>query len=200
MATRRFSVTWDYRCPFARNLAEHVLAGLDDGADWEVGFVPFSLNQAAVGPDQPDAWDDPALASSLLAVQVGIVLRDHHPGFPALHRALFAARHDQGRDLRQEAVLADVLAAGGIDPAEVMAEVSGGGPLATFRKEHEQAVAEHSVFGVPTLIAGDRAVFVRVLTRPGDDTAAGRATVERLLELLTEWPELNEFKHTTIPR
>ena len=25
---RSFSVTWDYRCPFARNAHEHVVAGL----------------------------------------------------------------------------------------------------------------------------------------------------------------------------
>jgi hypothetical protein len=36
-----FAVTWDYRCPFARNAHEHVLAGLADGADWDVTFVPF---------------------------------------------------------------------------------------------------------------------------------------------------------------
>jgi len=36
-----FAVTWDYRCPFARNAHEHVLTALDAGADWDVRFVPF---------------------------------------------------------------------------------------------------------------------------------------------------------------
>ena len=40
-----FAVTWDYRCPFARNAAEHVLTALEAGADWDVTWVPFSLNQ-----------------------------------------------------------------------------------------------------------------------------------------------------------
>ena len=200
MATRRFSVTWDYRCPFARNLAEHVLAGLDDGADWEVGFVPFSLNQAAVGPDQPDAWDDPALASSLLAVQVGIVLRDHHPDrFPALHRALFAARHDGGLDIRRHDVIARVLTAEGLDADQVFDEVLSCRPRDVFRIEHETAVNEHKVFGVPTILAGHQAVFVRILGRPGHDVALARRTVERCLDLATGWPELNEFKHSSIP-
>ena len=28
-----FSVTWDYRCPFARNAHEHIVVGLDVGRD-----------------------------------------------------------------------------------------------------------------------------------------------------------------------
>ena len=52
----------------------------------------------------------------------------------------------------------------------------------------------------PTLIAGSQAVFVRVMYRPGGDAEAARSTVERTLDLLTGWPQLNEFKHTSIPR
>ena len=37
--TRSFAVTCDYRCPFARNAHEHLVAGLDGGADWDVAFV-----------------------------------------------------------------------------------------------------------------------------------------------------------------
>ncbi len=48
MTTRSFAVTWDYRCPFARNAAEHVLDGLGAGADWDVRWVPFSLGQVHV--------------------------------------------------------------------------------------------------------------------------------------------------------
>ncbi len=56
------------------------------------------------------------------------------------------------------------------------------------------------VFGVPTFSAGDDAVFVRLMQRPHGDPDASRATIERLLDLLTDWSELNEFKHTRIPR
>jgi len=54
-----FSVNWDYRCPFARNAHEHVMAALDAGADWDVTYVAFSLNQAHVEEGQHDVWDDP---------------------------------------------------------------------------------------------------------------------------------------------
>jgi len=43
-------------------------------------------------------------------------------------------------------------------------------------------------------------VFVRVMTRPGDDAALARRTVDGVLALVEGEPDLNEFKHTTIPR
>jgi hypothetical protein len=42
-------------------------------------------------------------------------------------------------------------------------------------------------------------VFLRILNRPGDDVSLARRTVERSLDLATGWPELNEFKHSSIP-
>ena len=69
-----------------------------------------------------------------------------------------------------------------------------------LREEHEAAVTRHSVFGVPTFIAGDEAVFVRLMTRPRGDNALARATIDRVLDLLVGHTDLNEFKRTTIPR
>ncbi len=195
-----FSVTWDYRCPFARNFAEYVLDGLEAGAPWTVRFVPFSLDQVHVEEGELDAWDNPEACRSLLAGQIGVAVRDRWPEtFLAAHRVLFACRHDQGCDLRDEVALRQAVAAVGLDPDAVFAEVAAGWPLATFRKEHEAAVAEHRVFGVPTVIVGEQAVFVRLMHRPVDASEA-RSTVERVLDLVTGWPDLNEFKHTSIPR
>jgi protein-disulfide isomerase-like protein with CxxC motif len=163
--------------------------------------VPFSLNQAHVEEGDPDVWDDPSKESGLLAMQAGIAVRDRWPeAFPAVQRALFAARHDEGRDIREEDVVREVLEANGADADQVFKEVAGGQPLKVFRAEHEQAVADNHVFGVPTFIAGSQAVFVRVMDRPGADGERARTTVERILDLVTGWPELNEFKHTSIPR
>jgi protein-disulfide isomerase-like protein with CxxC motif len=137
---------------------------------------------------------------SFLAMQVGLVVRDRFPeGFLRVHAALFAARHDEGLDLRQEDVLRQVLAGNRVDPDAVFEEVASGAARETYRREHVRSVAGHGVFGVPTLIVGDRAVFVRLVHGPGDDHRAARRTVERLLDLAMGWPELNELKHTTIP-
>jgi protein-disulfide isomerase-like protein with CxxC motif len=113
---------------------------------------------------------------------------------------LFTARHDQGRDLRDESVVRDVLGASGVDADKVLAAVAAGGPGRIFRQGHEAAVTTHHVFGVPTFVVGDRAVFVRVMTRPGGDASLARSTIDGILDLLEGHPELNEFKHTTVGR
>ena len=194
-----FSVTFDYRCPFARIGHLHVLAGLADGADWDVTFTPFSLGQMHVEEGQPDVWDDPEKETGLLALQVGTVVRDRWPEqFPAVHTGLFDARHVDSRDLRDREVLAKVLDDHGVPRAEVFDEIAAGGVLDTVRKEHEAAVDGNDVWGVPTFVRGDRAVFVRLMHGPVDE-ADGHRTVDRVLDLL-DWTDLNEFKATSIPR
>lgn len=198
---RRFAVTWDYRGRFARYMSDHVVVGLGHGADWDVEFWPFSVEQTRRTDDQPTIWDEPGNSVSILAMQVGLVVRDRFPDrFPAVHAALFAARHDDGLDLLQEDVLRSVLAGHDIDPDAVFAEVATGEPRQTYRREHERAVREYSVFGVPTLITDGRAVFVRLMHGPTGDPADAQRVVERLLDLATDWPELNELKHTQVPQ
>jgi 2-hydroxychromene-2-carboxylate isomerase len=196
-----FDVNWDYRCPFARNAHEHLIAALDGGADWEVGFVPFSLSQIHVEEGQPAVWDDPEKAPDLLAMQAGIVVRDRYPDkFYAVHLGLFRARHDESRDLRQEAEVRHVLADRGVDPDQVLAEIADGWPLEAFRKAHESSVNDHQAFGVPTFMVDGQAVFVRLVTRPQGDAELARSTIEHVVILAKSRPELNEFKHTSISR
>jgi len=198
--TRSFAVTWDYRCPFARNVHEHLLAGLEAGADWDVRFSAFSLDQAHVEDGGTPVWEEPERYPGLLANLAGIVVRDGLPeSFPAVHRALFAARHDRALDLRDRSVVGGVLDAAGVDGAGVLGDVDSGKPLEVLAAEHVDAVDKHDLFGVPTFIAGGKAVFVRLMNRPGDGAAAV-ATVDRVLDMLEGWPDLNEFKHTRAGR
>jgi hypothetical protein len=198
---RAFAVTWDYRCPFARNAHEHVLAGLNAGAPWDVTFVPFSLGQVHVAEGDPDIWGRWQDDSGLLALQAGVVVRDKFADrFLDTHEALFALRHDQGGHLRDEGEVRRVLEEQGVDADAVLSEIDGGGPIATVQAAHEAAVKQHSVWGVPTFILGDQAVFVRYMDRPRGDGDHAIRTIERTLDLLEGWPDLNEFKHTSIPR
>ena len=199
--TTAFAVSWDYRCPFARNAHEHLIEGLRAGADWDVTFLPFSLNQVHVEEGGLDVWDDPAKADALLAMQVGIVVRDRFPDrFLDVHHALFRARHDEGRDIREEAILRDLLGEHGVDADQVFGEIADGWPIEAFRKEHEAAAGDHKVWGVPTFVKDDQSVFVRLMTRPQGDAALATKTIERVVDLVGGFPELNEFKHTSIPR
>jgi protein-disulfide isomerase-like protein with CxxC motif len=201
--TLSFAVSWDYRCPFARNAHEHLLTGLAAGADWEVRFLPFSLGQAHVADGEPSVWDKPEQDTGILALQAGVVVRNRYPDqFPAVHRALFGARHDEGRHLEDPQVLRDVLVKHGGDAGEVFASIDDGSALELVRSEHEDAVESHNVWGVPTFIAGSEAVFIRFMDRApvGADPAPSVRAVERAVNLITGWPDLNEFKHTSVPR
>ena len=196
-----FAVTYDYRCPFARNAHEHLVVALRAGAPWNVEFAPFSLSQTHVEEGGTPVWDDPSKASDLLAAEVSLVVRDDFPDhFYDVHLGLFAARHDQSLDLRDESVISAVLAGAGVDVDAVLATVADGGPRHAFRKAHDAAVSDHQVFGVPTFIVDDHAAFVRIMTRPGDDASTARSTIDAVLALFGGHPELNEFKHTSISR
>lgn len=194
-----FAVTWDYRCPFARIGHDHILTGLADGADWDVRFLAFSLDQAHVEEGGGSVWDQPERYPGLTANLAGIVVRDRLPEqFQGVHRALFEARHERSLDLRDRGVVEKVLDDAGVDGGWVLTEVDAGWPLEVLREEHTSAVSDQQVWGVPTFIVGDRAVFVRLMRRPEGDAELARRTIDRVLDMLTGWPELNEFKHTSL--
>jgi len=198
--TRTFAVSFDYRCPYARIAHEHVLEGVRAGADWDVTYVPFSLGQAHVEEGQPPVWARPDEDSGLLALQVSLAVRDTQADtFLAVHHGLFEHRHARAGELRDREALSGVLAEAGADVEAAWAEVGSGRPLATLEKEHTSFVESHKVWGVPTFIVGDRAVFVRLLSLPDGDSKLAISTVDRVLDQI-EWPILNEFKHTSIPR
>lgn len=193
---RSIAVTFDYRCPFARNGHEAVVNALRDGADLDVRFLPFSLDQAHVEEGEPAAWErgPDEWGTGVLALLYGIAVRDTFPDrFLDFHIELFAARHDHGEKLGHEDVPRAVAAKVGLDPDAVAAEVNSGRPLKTLAAEHLEAVERWAVFGVPTFIEGDEAVFVRFMERGRVDD------LDRALDLLP-WDRLNEFKRTRIAR
>jgi hypothetical protein len=198
---RRFDVTHDYLCPFARNAAEVVVRALEADSSLEVGFRAFSLSQVHLEEDAPAVWTPGAEpASGVLALQWGLAVRDELPErFPVVHLALFAARHDQGLDINDPEVLATAVASAGVDPDEVAKLVAGGGPAAALAADHTWGADGARVFGVPTFVTDRRAVFVRLMSRPGSPAEA-RDTLDRVLGIVEDWPDLNEFKATVIPR
>jgi 8-oxo-dGTP pyrophosphatase MutT (NUDIX family) len=190
----QYSITFDYLCPFARNAHEAVIAGLAEGREWDVSFHAYSLAQGRVEEGEASVWEEPEGKSGLLAMQWGIAARDAFPDvFPALHRELFAARHDHGQDIKDEAVLRAAAERAGADADAIAEYVAGGKPLAAIAAEHTEAVERWDVFGVPTFIVDDVATFIRFMSR------GELADLDRALELLT-WHDMNEFKRTRLPR
>jgi len=194
--SRDFAVSFDYRCPFARNAHESVVAGLQAGRDWNVTFTPFSLDQVHVEEGETAIWDrDPAeWGTGVSALLWAIAIRDQMPDqFLAWHSAAFAARHEEGAKIAKLEVLREIATGAGLDGAAIEAEIETGRPLKTLAAEHTDAVKKHAMFGVPTFVVNDRAVFIRFMDRKNP------VDIDKALDLL-EWTDLNEFKHTSVPR
>lgn len=193
---RQIATTFDYRCPFARNAHEAVIAAINGGDDTRWRFVPFSLDQAHVEEGEPPVWERPAeqRGTGVLALTWGVAVRDRFADhFLDFHLAVFAARHDHGQKLDLESVLREVASSVGLDPDVVAKEVATGRPLERVAAEHSEMVDDYNVFGVPTFVEGDEAVFIRFMERGRVDD------LDRALALV-EWTRLNEFKRTRLPR
>jgi hypothetical protein len=197
-----FTLTFDYLCPFAAIANDTVLDALAAGSTHEVSFRAFSLSQVHLEPDEEPVWatGTGARRSGVAALEWGLAARDHFPSsFAAMHRALFAAKHTHGRDLGDIATLRKAAEEAGLDPDAVAAVVADGSPARALAGDHTWGVEQHRVFGVPTWITERRAVFTRIMERPASPEDA-RRTLDRVLDLVDGWPQLNEFKQTRIPK
>lgn len=194
--TDSFSITYDYLCPFARNANEMVVEALGRGEELSVSFIPFSLKEAHADEGDVAQWELPLdeLGTGVLPLLWSIAVRDTYPdSFLEFHVSLFNARHDEGSDINHESVIEAVVGAVGLDPAKIRERVATGVPAKTLAAEHSRMSEDYGVFGVPTFIQGDEAVFVRFMVRHEI------RDLRRVLEML-QWTNLNEFKRTRIDR
>lgn len=190
-------ITWDYLCPFARIAHLTVVDALRAGRlEVPVSFQAFSLTQNHAEPGDTPVWDHPAgkRGSGVMALEWGIAVRDHAPEqFLDFHVQAFDARHEAARDINDEQVLRDIAVACDLDPDAIAEIVESGAPIMTLAKEHTESVDRWAVFGVPTFIVGEDATFIRFMERGNiDDLLSAIDMLDR--------PNINEFKHTRIPR
>lgn len=92
------------------------------------------------------------------------VRRTSPEAFPALHRSLFAAHFAEGRDLGDPAVVDDLVARAGAEPAAVRASVATGEASRWVGASMAEAV-EHEVTGTPAFLLGDRLLVPGVQPR-----------------------------------
>lgn len=193
-----FGLSYDYRCPFAKNIHLHVAKALAAGADFVVDFIPWTMSQGYRGPDAPDVWDDPGHDSDLLALAVSISVRDEQPEhFLTAHEALFRARHERAIRLVTREEIDGVLAPLGVDVDKVGADVASRRPHRVIGESFRE-MERYDAFGVPTFVVGPDATFVRYMNPPTDDAQASIKIIDSLVTLMAEQPELNEFKHTRV--
>ena len=194
-----FGLSYDYRCPFAKNIHLHVLAALAAGADFDVTFIPWTMSQGHRPPGAPDVWDDPSHDGALVALAASVSVRDTQPElFRAAHEALFRARHERAIRLSTLEEVRDVLAPVGVDLEQLGADVASRRPHGVIAESYRM-MDGYEAFGVPTFVVGSDATFVRYMTPPSDDGLASVTIIQSLVELMAHQSDLNEFKHTRVP-
>lgn len=116
----------------------------------------------------------PVVSNSMRSLQLAEFARDEG-GFDRLHPELFRAYWEEGRDIGDEAVLADVADRVGLDADRALAAVRGGEYRARVRGSTDAAIGI-GVDGVPAWLVDERMlipgaqpheVFERVLARLG---------------------------------
>lgn len=195
-----FDLSFDYRCPFAKNLHLHVIKALDAGADFSVTFVPWTMSQGYKSDDAPDVWDDPAHDADLLSLVASVSVRDQQSAlFLRAHEALFRARHERAIRLVTLEEIDEVLGPLGVDLVKVRADIASRRPHAVIGESFRR-FEKFEAFGVPTFVVGDDATFVRYMESPTDDARASIDLIDSLVTMISMRPDLNEFKHTRLPR
>ncbi|HEY7931373.1 MAG TPA: DsbA family protein [Acidimicrobiales bacterium] len=194
-----FKLSYDYRCPFAKNIHLHAVAALRAGADLSIEFSPWTMSQGYRDEGAPDVWADPSKDADLLALAVSVSIRDQQPEhFLDAHEALFRGRHEQGLALKSWADVEAALATTNVDLEAVRRDVDARRPHAvigaTFRE-----FEGYEAFGVPTFVVNGDATFVRYMRAPSDDDQASAKLFDSLLTLMSSEVDLNEFKHTKVP-
>ena len=194
-----FELSYDYRCPFAKNIHLHVVTALRAGADFEVTFVPWTMSQGYKMDGAPDVWEDPSRDPELLSLAVSTSIRDLQPEhFLDAHEALFRARHERALRLVTRDEISEALAATAVDLSAAFDDVDSRRPHKVIGESFAE-FERYDAFGVPTFVVDGDATFVRYMTVPSDDAAASIALIESLVTLMSTKRDLNEFKHTKVP-
>jgi hypothetical protein len=194
-----FDLSFDYRCPFAKNIHLHVIAALRAGGDFDVNFVPWTLSQGGRDDGEPDVWNEPAFDPEHLSLCAGVSVRDQQPElFLDAHEALFRARHERAIRLITFDEIDTVLQPLGVDMNQVRADVASRRPHEVIGKSYEE-FSTYDAFGVPTFVVNGDATFVRYMTSPTGDAETSVEIISSLLTLMSQRADLNEFKHTQLP-
>jgi predicted DsbA family dithiol-disulfide isomerase len=194
-----FLLSYDYRCPFAKNMHLHLIAAQRAGANYDVTFIPWTMSQGQKPEGALDVWADEKQDKVNLALTVSISVRDQQPEhFLDAHEALFRARHEQGLRLNDIDQLTEILSPLGVDMEAVRADLATRRPHQVLGEAYA-LMATYEAFGVPTFVVNHDATFVRYMKSPTDDPSASRAVIDTLLALMEHSVDINEFKHTKVP-
>ncbi len=114
--------------------------------------------------------------------------------FDAFHQRCFRAQHREGRPVAEKKVLLDVAREAGLDVKRFKSYLENGSQRLLVARDHEEAVEQWGVFGVPTLIyPTGEAVYLKLA--PGEwENREDDGLFDQLMALFATRPYLLEVK------
>jgi predicted DsbA family dithiol-disulfide isomerase len=196
----RFDVFFDYQCPYVYRASLLLDAVRMAGRELEVRWRYFSLTQVNSKDDGWTVWDAPAkeVVRGRLAFAAAESAR-RQGRFDQLHRALLDARHRDGQDLDDPAVVRPAAAAAGLDLDRLSSDLADPSILDTLETDHRHAVAEVGVFGTPTFVFSDGASAYVRLTAPRAEGDGPLQAFDRLMAVAAAEPRILEIKRPRKP-
>ena len=123
------------------------------------------MNLGTIRGEEWKSWEDADFASrDLPPLEAAICAqRQSEEAFEKLHVILHRARHREKKDVTNQLILRDLAAQAGLDVAKWEEDMMSGVARPVIGKEHEEAVNEWGVFGVPSLLFdGDNPLFIKL--------------------------------------
>jgi predicted DsbA family dithiol-disulfide isomerase len=197
---REFDVFYDYLCPFVYR-ASVLLQNVRDSGERElqIRWRYFSLTQVNSKDDGWAVWDAPESehVPGRLAFKAAEAAR-RQEAFEDFHMRLLLARHRDRLDIDEVSVVERVADESGLDLDRFRKDVADPEILSALARDHRGAVAEHGVFGTPTLVfPGGAAAYVRLSEAP--DASDSLGVFDSLLSIAAEEPRILEIKRPVKP-
>ena len=174
------------------------------GEEIKIDWKPFSLAQ--VNSDNNDGgiklWEQPEVIDgtdkTFLAHMSGLAAkRQGEEAFKSFFMALLRARHEDKKDLTDQAVMEEAAVAAGLDMARFREDQKDLDLLDVIAKSHTTAVEEYGAFGVPTFIFGDgKATFLKMFIPPDEQAAE---IYQTLTKVMSEFEHVGEIKRPQPP-
>jgi len=196
----KFDVFFDYLCPFVYRASELLGAVQRSGRrDIEVRWRYFSLTQVNSKDDGWTVWSAPASEAVRGSLAFAAAEASRRQGrFEGFHLALLAARHGEHLDIDDRDVVEKVARGQALDMKQFGSDMADPAILGVLASDHTQAVAEHGIFGTPTLVFADGAsAYVRL----AEEVGAGESleVFERLVAVAASEPRILEIKRPRKP-
>jgi predicted DsbA family dithiol-disulfide isomerase len=192
-----FDVFFDYTCPYVYRVARLLDAVRRSGErDFHSGWRYFSLTQVNSNHQGWTVWDAPAteVVRGRTAFRAAEAAR-RQGRFDDLHMPLLDARHRDGLDVDDQAVVEQVAARSGLDMKRFRNDLADPSLLDALARDHQDAVSEYGVFGTPTFVfANGSAAYVKLA-----DGAGSLDVYDRLVSVAAAEPRILEIKRPRRP-